>query len=679
MIQLQPRVVCGRKPRTTKRILRNTFITIGVLFALPRVLVAGTSNGFSQGTLGLIANLRTETPTAVGPVLIGAQPQDTSVMSGTSATFTANAVGTAPITFQWNKNGLPIGGATSASYTTPPTTNGDNGANFTVTVANSVNSFTSAPATLSVSSTAIAPTIAVQPATISVEQGSTASFYVIATGTAPLSYQWQKNGVPIANAIHATYTTPDTTSADNNAQFTVTVTNSAGGVTSSAATLAISSTVYGLGGFQPSLPGSVNDVTGVRFRFQVVLNQDQGGKIIFDNHTFTTPGSTIFYNIEDNVYGWGLAYANGSCTTYPPLGTTTQAEASLRNATPDYPYGSGQQPAIGSAINTGDPVDWPVQTYLIDNIHNLYKSDSISQFSLNGLETLVTIQRAGTLTDISGFQRCGLGMLSTTYRMWTITTQVTGHPAVVNQVVLPDADARYILTYAALQFYSEFLYNAGNFAVQYWDFAYMRESDPVWTPISTFTTNWNYDGNGQDFGEHVVSVYGGDRIEFSNIPGNSYLPGNLPFAANFAATTPTVTSYLGNISTRGFVQTADKVMIGGFIVQGSQAKRVIIRAIGPELTPFGVPDVLADPTLELHNGAGALIASNNNWQTTIIGGIITADQVSAIQNSGHAPTDSSESAIIATLPPGNYTAIVRGMNNTTGNALVEVYDLQPVF
>ena len=141
--------------------------------------------------------------------------------------------------------------------------------------------------------------------------------------------------------------------------------------------------------------------------------------------------------------------------------------------------------------------------------------------------------------------------------------------------------------------------------------------------------------------------------------------------------TPASTSRLGNISTRGFVQTDNNVMIGGFIVQGTQSKQVIVRAIGPELTPFGVPDVLADPTLDLHNGAGTLIASNNNWQTTIIGGIITTNQVSAIQNSGHAPTQPNESAIIATLPPGNYTAIVRGVNNSTGNALVEVYDLQP--
>ncbi len=138
---------------------------------------------------------------------------------------------------------------------------------------------------------------------------------------------------------------------------------------------------------------------------------------------------------------------------------------------------------------------------------------------------------------------------------------------------------------------------------------------------------------------------------------------------------PGASSNLGNISTRSFVQTGEHVMIGGFIVQGNGPKRVIIRAIGPELTQYGIPDALANPRLELHNGTGALIATNDDWQTTIIGGIITSNQVSDIQNSGHAPTAASESAIIADLQPGNYTAIVRGVNNTTGVALVEVYDL----
>ncbi len=138
---------------------------------------------------------------------------------------------------------------------------------------------------------------------------------------------------------------------------------------------------------------------------------------------------------------------------------------------------------------------------------------------------------------------------------------------------------------------------------------------------------------------------------------------------------PGASSTLGNISTRSFVQTGENVMIGGFIVEGSEPKRVIIRAIGPELTQYGITNALANPRLELHNRIGALIGSNDDWQTTILGGIITTNQVSDIQTSGHVPTAASESAIIADLQPGNYTAIVNGVNNTIGVALVEVYDL----
>jgi serine protease AprX len=154
-------------------------------------------------------------------------------------------------------------------------------------------------------------------------------------------------------------------------------------------------------------------------------------------------------------------------------------------------------------------------------------------------------------------------------------------------------------------------------------------------------------------------------------PNNTYGHGRVNILAAMTETS------LGNISTRSFVQTGEHVMIGGFIVQGTRPKRVIIRAIGPELTQYGIANALANPRLELHNGTGALIATNDDWQTTILGGIITSNQVSDIQNSAHAPTAASESAIIANLQPGNYTAIVRGVNNTTGVALVEVYDLSP--
>src|SRR5437660_171633 len=137
--------------------------------------------------------------------------------------------------------------------------------------------------------------------------------------------------------------------------------------------------------------------------------------------------------------------------------------------------------------------------------------------------------------------------------------------------------------------------------------------------------------------------------------------------------TPLPSTKITNISTRAFVQTGENVMIGGFVVQGTGRKRVIIRAIGPELTQYGITNVLDNPRLELYNRTGALIGSNDNWQTTILGGIITSNQVNDIQNSGHAPTAASESAIIADLQPGNYTAVVQGVINNTGVTLGELY------
>ena len=125
----------------------------------------------------------------------------------------------------------------------------------------------------------------------------------------------------------------------------------------------------------------------------------------------------------------------------------------------------------------------------------------------------------------------------------------------------------------------------------------------------------------------------------------------------------TVNSKLANISTRGLVQMGDNVLIGGLIVLGQNPLRVIVRAIGPSLP---VPGKLGNPTLELRDGSGALIASNDNWRT---------DQEAEIIATTIPPTNDQESAIVRNLAPGSYTAIVRGVNNTTGIAAVEAYNL----
>jgi hypothetical protein len=133
----------------------------------------------------------------------------------------------------------------------------------------------------------------------------------------------------------------------------------------------------------------------------------------------------------------------------------------------------------------------------------------------------------------------------------------------------------------------------------------------------------------------------------------------------------------GNVSTRLMVGGGDNALIEGFIVDGpaGSTKKIIVRAIGPSLLPFGINDAVANPILEIHDSNGATIATNNDWKSTQIGGLVTSDQFAQINGSGFAPSDDLESAIIVDLVPGGYTAVVRGVNGTTGTGVVDAYDL----
>ncbi len=144
----------------------------------------------------------------------------------------------------------------------------------------------------------------------------------------------------------------------------------------------------------------------------------------------------------------------------------------------------------------------------------------------------------------------------------------------------------------------------------------------------------------------------------------SATPSTTPSPAPSAS--PTATAKAINLSTRMRVQTGERVGIGGFIITGSAPKQVLLRAIGPSLSHFGVPDVLIDPVMELHGPAGFVTVTNDDWRDT---------QETGIQATSIPPTDNLESAILATLNPGSYTAIVRGKSNTSGVALIEIYDL----
>jgi hypothetical protein len=168
-------------------------------------------------------------------------------------------------------------------------------------------------------------------------------------------------------------------------------------------------------------------------------------------------------------------------------------------------------------------------------------------------------------------------------------------------------------------------------------------------------------------GQHVVAVMNSVISNQEVLSADDKAGAQSIYGAPTSTVPPSSDSRLVNISTRMRVGTADDVLIGGFIITGTQSKKVILRAIGPSLAASGIVGALSNPTMELRNSTGALLASNDDWQQS--------SQVAQIGSSGIPPNSPRESAIIATLAPGSYSAIVRGVNNTTGIAMIEGYEL----
>lgn len=288
--------------------------------------------------------------TGMMALAITAQPESQSVVAGKTATFSVVATGSGTLTYQWKKNGASISGATGASYATPATTSADNGAQFTVVVTDSTGNMTSNPAILTVTAASVAPSITAQPASQTVTAGQAATFSVTAAGTAPLTYQWKKNNAVISGANSASYTTPATTASDNNAQFTVTVTNSVSSATSSAAILTVN--------VPPTIltqPASQTVAAGQTAKFSVTAAGT--GTLTYQwkkNGAAISGAASASYTTPPAV-----ASDNGSSFTVTVTGASGSMTSNAATLTVNGPPSITSQPA-SKAVNAGQTATFSV-------------------------------------------------------------------------------------------------------------------------------------------------------------------------------------------------------------------------------------------------------------------------------------------------------------------------------
>jgi hypothetical protein len=341
---------------------------------------------------------------------ISVQPQPQTVATGSAATFSVTASGTAPLTYQWNKNGTAIGGATSSSYTTPATVLADSGASFTVTISNSMGQVTSSAASL----TALdAAAITSQPQPQTVTTGDAATFSVTASGSA-LGYQWNKNGTPIAGATAASYTTPAVTLADSGEIFTVTVSNAASKVTSSGAALSANADPEGLylGTLKYTLAGTTLPV------FAIILKDGTAAAYVTDHvlavnapvgyslHGLVVkPTGGNFSSSFTALLPSGYRFSNGEVTSSGTLSGTIVPGSSISGTfASDLDNGTFVLNAMTADYSRA--ASWPT-------IAGKYAYDSPYYIQPNGPEAIFQVVTVGNADGSSGSATSSNGCTST--------------------------------------------------------------------------------------------------------------------------------------------------------------------------------------------------------------------------------------------------------------------------
>jgi len=655
----------------------------------------------SAGNITSAAVTLTVNAAAVAPS-ISAQPASVSVTSGQNASFSVTASGTATLSYQWYKDGSALSGATSAALSLSAVTSANAGS-YSVTVSNSAGNISSVSATLTVTAATVAPTITTQPLSLSVNASQSASFSLVASGTAPFTYQWYKDGSALTGATASTLSIAKAASTDSGA-YKVTVTNSAGSVTSNVANLSL--TIEVLPPTITKQPVGQTAYVGQTASFSVEVS------------------GTAPFTYQWKRGGYAIAGATSSSLSLQNL---TSSDTGSYTVTVTNTTGSVTSTQV--ALNVTNPTVAPSIT-----------AQPSSLSILAGAAASFTVNAAGTAPLSYQWYKDGVAISGATASTLSLGSVASADAAAYSVSVKNSAGS--------------IISNAATLLVTFPPVVSNPEevpSNPSSTPISHLTNmsvrsvydsssgpliiGFNMSGGSKniliratgpalaDFGvqgtlvDPTIKIYdGGTEIAFNdNWADNNQAPvlidsfnksgafGLSNSASKDAALLTKADGIrtvhvgstssnargivllevydmgagsdqrLSNLSARNYAGSGSDALIVGFTVEGEGTKRLLIRGIGPGLAQFGVTGTIADPKIEIHtsvNNVDSVLASNDSWQDD-------SKTTAAFSQTGAfgLPDKSKDAAMVVELPAGSYTAVVSGVNGSTGTALVEVYEL----
>jgi hypothetical protein len=621
----------------------------------------------------------------IAPQILAA-PAPLSATVGSSVQFSVTAAGSGTLGYQWSLNNIPISGATAPTLTLYLVNASDAGS-YTVLVANAQGAVVSAPAVLTIQSLFVPPFITADPSKTSATAGSPASFTVGASGNGPLTYQWLMNGSPIAGATAATLTLPAVQTSDAGT-YSVTVGNAAGSVTSMGAVLSVFAEAFApIFQYQPSTTtvttgGTATLAVGIVGSPPITYQWSEGGVAIpgatSSSLTFSpvTAADAGVYSVVISDSAGTVTSMDAALTVDPaggapvpvsiavqpiPVSTTVGGSATFvvaanGDASITYQWRKNQAPIAGATSPTftiSDVQASDTGTYDVE-VANGFSAD------VSFPTPLVVLQSGAPsrLVNVSvrGFSGTGPQALAIGF----VVGGTGAESALVRAVgpTLSDFGVTGLLADPQLTLFSQGSVLASN---DNWGgtaslTAAFAQAGAFPLPPASLDSALLASLEPGAYSAQVAGAGGGTGVVLLEMYDTDI--------------SPSPTARFVNVSARGLAGSGANELTVGFVVDGGSSETILIRGIGPTLSEFSVAGALSATQLTVYDSNQNVVASNSGW-----GGSLALQAVFNSVSAFDLPPTSGDSAVVVTLAPGAYTAVVSGANGSTGIALLEVYEM----